>query len=105
MVRRGGDAAYLDGEPGRPLGIGEDHTPFHEAHLDPGDTLVLFTDGLVERRDESITDGLARLRDALAEVAHDGIPLADLWQAGRAACLPRGATNDDVCMVLLRRTE
>lgn len=105
IVRRHGDVAYLEGEPGRPLGIGEGYTPFHDAHLDPGDTLVLFTDGLVERRDESITDGLARLRTALADVAFDGIPLGDLWQAGRTACLPDGATNDDVCMVLLRRTE
>lgn len=105
MVRRRGDAAYLEGEPGRPLGIGEGYTPFHESHLDPGDTLVLFTDGLVERRDESITDGLERLRAALAEVATDRIALRDLWEAGRTACLPDGVTNDDVCMVLLRRIE
>ena len=42
---------------------------------------------------------------ALADVATDGIPLPDLWEAGRRACLPDGVTNDDVCMVLLRRTE
>ena len=29
--------------------------------LDPGDRIVLFTDGLVERRGESIDEGLERL--------------------------------------------
>ena len=39
-----------------------------EARLDvrPDDLLVLYTDGLVERRDESLDDGLLRLADAAA---------------------------------------
>ena len=35
--------------------------------MKPGETLLLFTDGLVERRGESITDSFDRLLDALAE--------------------------------------
>lgn len=30
--------------------------------LPPGSTLLLYTDGLVERRNEDLTDGLDRLR-------------------------------------------
>jgi GAF domain-containing protein len=32
--------------------------------LDPGDTILLYTDGLVERRGEDLDDGMARLTDA-----------------------------------------
>lgn len=35
----------------------------HEIDLDPGDTLVLYTDGLVERRDEHLSTGFAELGD------------------------------------------
>src|SRR3712207_8584010 len=37
--------------------------------LDRGSTVLLFTDGLVERRDADLDAGLVRLREALAEVA------------------------------------
>ena len=35
--------------------------------LTPGSTLLLYTDGLVERRDSSIDEGIARVADVLAE--------------------------------------
>jgi len=68
-LARGADGAtrFLDHTPLPPLGVDE-HTTFKtwEAELDAGTTVLLFTDGLVERRDESIDVGLCRLRDALA---------------------------------------
>jgi PAS domain S-box-containing protein len=36
----------------------------HVAHLPVGSTLVLYTDGLIERRDENLDDGFARLISA-----------------------------------------
>lgn len=36
-----------------------------QVQLDPGDTVVFFTDGLIERRGESLDDGIRRLRDTL----------------------------------------
>ena len=62
-----GSAAELQGAPGLLLGIrpgvarGE-----HSIVLYPGDVLVLYTDGLVERRRENVRAGLARLVDAVA---------------------------------------
>lgn len=43
----------------------------HDVLLHPGDTVLLYTDGLVERRSESIDAGIDRLREALAELTAD----------------------------------
>jgi serine phosphatase RsbU (regulator of sigma subunit)/anti-sigma regulatory factor (Ser/Thr protein kinase) len=49
--------------------------------LDRGATVLLYTDGLVERRDADLDTGLVRLRDALVELAH--LPLEDLLDGAR----------------------
>jgi serine phosphatase RsbU (regulator of sigma subunit) len=54
-----------------------------EATLCPGDTLIVYTDGLVERPDSSIDAGIARLIDrAAALAARDPQTLADELIAG-----------------------
>jgi sigma-B regulation protein RsbU (phosphoserine phosphatase) len=66
--------------------------------LPPGALLCLYTDGLVERRDRSIDDGIARLSAA--------VPAADPETACAAIMLAMaGYTthNDDVALLLLRR--
>jgi len=67
--------------------------------VDRGTTVLLYTDGLVERRDQSLEGGLARLRDALAELAH--LPLGDLCDALLHRLLPARA-EDDVALVAVR---
>ncbi|GAB7035329.1 SpoIIE family protein phosphatase [Streptomyces platensis] len=67
LVRRGRHPAFLDLPTGTPLGVGG--VPFENTtvHLDPGDQLVLYTDGLVETRHHSLDerlDTLLRLLDA-----------------------------------------
>ncbi|RSN03171.1 protein phosphatase, partial [Streptomyces sp. WAC 01325] len=66
----------------------------------PGDTLVLYTDGLIERREEDIDAGLARLTTALAEVSsHTPEQLAD-------ALLTRldvaDGAPDDIALIVIR---
>jgi serine/threonine-protein kinase RsbW len=71
VVHPDGRAEFLDHGRGLPLGVpeGEGARTEATATLAPGATLVLFTDGLVERRDASIEEGLQRLLATAAERA------------------------------------
>ena len=63
VIPPSGAAAYLEPHPGIPLGVSA--TPIYRSkrfRLPTGAILLLFTDGLVERRRESIDLGLERLR-------------------------------------------
>lgn len=94
LVVKEGVAEYL--EPGGPL-LGVDVPPGEPETIAllPGDRIVLMTDGLVERRDESISTALERLaRDLLAGVG-TAEELCDELMARW------GAGEDDVALVLL----
>lgn len=64
--------------------------------IEPGHGLVAFSDGLVERRGESIDDGLERLAVTLGGTS-------DLSAAEIAQAMASGDTEDDVTVVTLRR--
>ncbi|MEU5324376.1 SpoIIE family protein phosphatase [Streptomyces sp. NPDC021056] len=70
-------------------------TPFTE-----GATLVLYTDGLVERRTEDIDAGLARLADSLIHHQH-AAPEA-LADALLTDLLPHTGNTDDTALIVLR---
>ena len=67
--------------------------------LDRGATVLLYTDGLVERRDADLDAGLVRLRDALVELADRPLEqlLDDLLER-----LVDGTPEDDVALVAVR---
>jgi PAS domain S-box-containing protein len=65
----------------------------------PGSTVLLYTDGLIERHGSSLDDGLDRLRRLLGELA--GEPLASLCDALLEDML-QGTPQDDVAMVAVR---
>jgi serine phosphatase RsbU (regulator of sigma subunit) len=67
--------------------------------LAPGDTVLLYTDGLVERKDATFDAGLARLVTALEELADR--PLDALCEGLLERLLPR-TPQDDVALVALR---
>ena len=67
--------------------------------LDRGATVVLYTDGLIERRDADLDAGLARLRTHLAELA--GRPLQELCDE-LIERLVDGKPDDDVALVAVR---
>ncbi len=71
----------------------------HVVVLPPGTTLVLYTDGLVERRDASLDRGLARLRQALTALVD--LPLNQMCDELLERMLPAGA-DDDVALLLVR---
>ncbi|GLY87273.1 PP2C family protein-serine/threonine phosphatase [Actinoallomurus iriomotensis] len=97
-----GTAHFLDQATDPPLGVRTDDVPRPRADLPyaPGATLVLYTDGLVERRGEDIDDGLRRLTGCLRQHARlDPERLAealltDLGVADGAA--------DDTALVIIR---
>ncbi len=97
---------YLIGGPGPltaapiqlspPIGIkGGSYAP-SEFVLDRGQGMVMFSDGLVERRDSTIDEGLVRLARELERTGHTGA------QQISAAMEPE-ETDDDVTVVALRR--
>ncbi|MFI2206145.1 SpoIIE family protein phosphatase, partial [Streptomyces sp. NPDC020192] len=74
--------------------------PQANATYTPGDTLVLYTDGLIERRGEDIDAGLNRLTDMLATCTDFGAEhLADALLAGLNVTSGAG---DDIAMVVVR---
>lgn len=64
VAERGGTFAthWLDQAQGLPLGVREEFRPVAELQLAPGDTLVLYTDGLIEKPGEDIDKGMEQLR-------------------------------------------
>jgi len=67
--------------------------------LDRGSTVLLYTDGLIERRDADLDSGMVRLRDALVELA--GRPLEELLDEVLER-LVDGHPEDDVALVAVR---
>ncbi|MDQ0585028.1 SpoIIE family protein phosphatase [Streptomyces rishiriensis] len=99
LLVRGGEAHYLE----RPFGmlLGATDTARYEAaevRLEPGDQVLLYTDGLVERPLESIDRGLERL--ARAAAPRPGAGPGPLDQLLGATLEPEG--RDDVCVLDIR---
>ncbi|MGA5037024.1 SpoIIE family protein phosphatase [Streptomyces capoamus] len=102
LLHPDGSCRLLDQATDPPLGARPEHVPRPQANTTylPGDTLVLYTDGLIERRDEDIDAGLTRLTSTLATCTGFGAEhLADalLSRLGLA-----GGADDDIAIVVVR---
>lgn len=96
----GGGAEVLAAPPNLPLGVLADAEYVEvETGLQPGDTIVLCTDGLVESRTVPLDDGLARLLGVSASLAAG--PLDRLVAAVMARVRPVDS-SDDVAVLALR---
>ncbi|HTY34327.1 SpoIIE family protein phosphatase [Mycobacterium sp.] len=78
----------------------EEPRPQASRVLPPGSTLMLYTDGLVERKHESIDIGIARAADVLLRTAK--LPLEGVPEAVVGALAPAPGYDDDVAMVIYR---
>jgi PAS domain S-box-containing protein len=99
VVEPDGGARFLEGAPNPPLGVFD--SSGHEeiaVELEPGSTIVLYTDGLVEQRGVSIDSGLDALRRA---ADHPGDPeeLCDHLVDSMLAIHP---AHDDIAILALQ---
>lgn len=95
-----GSTRFLTGRPLPPLGRPDAGAGDRAAEFPPGSVLVLYTDGLVERRDRDIDVGLRALREGV-EALPDTCTAAqalDLILRG----LLGGPPGDDVALVVVR---
>jgi PAS domain S-box-containing protein len=69
--------------------------------LPPGSTLMLYTDGLVERRDVSLDDGIARVSETVAGGMH--LPVDAVADAVLNEMAPPGGYDDDIAIVVYRQ--
>lgn len=99
IVSAAGEARLVEVRTAPPLGTL--HFPvYHESALtlEPGETLLLYTDGLIERRQEALSVGLERLCQAASVVA----TAEELCARVTAALVPALGAVDDVAVVALR---
>jgi anti-sigma regulatory factor (Ser/Thr protein kinase) len=98
VVGRDGSVAFLDLPTGPPLGLGGSSYEAVELPIDEGSTLVLYTDGLVESRDQDIGTGLERLSAVLEGPGRDP---EELCAAAIGGLLP-SRPWDDVALLAAR---
>jgi PAS domain S-box-containing protein len=95
-----GTATYLEGGRTLPLGVlPSAEYPQGDAELEPGSTIVLYTDGLVEERGASIDRGLELLRSTVAGGPTEPEALCDHIVATLLADRP---ATDDIAVLTVR---
>lgn len=100
VIAASGEARLLDETHGAPLAVGltNDYGQQHY-QLQVGDTIVLYTDGLIERQDEELDVSMERLRKtagALAPACGEDLA-SELFRELR----PTGHHTDDIAIVTL----
>jgi serine phosphatase RsbU (regulator of sigma subunit) len=98
LLTGGGTTRFIPTSVGFPLGVGVSSYEPVQATIEVGETLIAYTDGLVERRGESITVGLQRLADA---VQPEG-PLDEVLSR-LLTSLNGDSSEDDIAILAFRR--
>jgi PAS domain S-box-containing protein len=103
VLRADGSTEYLEG--GRSVPIATVRSAEYTdamTHLSPGDTLLLYTDGLIEERKRSIDEGLEALEDAVGRAPKE---LEELCDFVLKEILSDREAVDDTALVALRLLE
>lgn len=97
LIVANGMSKYLDERPGAPLAFFEGQNyESSSVEVHPGDRVLMFTDGLVERRREHLDVGLARL--ATLAAAHADLPPQEFVETLAASVTQR---FDDLALVCI----
>jgi serine phosphatase RsbU (regulator of sigma subunit)/anti-sigma regulatory factor (Ser/Thr protein kinase) len=101
IVSPAGETTFVEGRRGTPVGAPiEIRCPELEAQLEPGSTLVLYTDGLVEDRATGLEEGLAGLSEVAAR--ERGRDLESLCDVLVREVPSKKVSDDDVAVLALR---
>jgi serine phosphatase RsbU (regulator of sigma subunit) len=73
-----------------------------QTYFGPGDIVLMYTDGLIERRGEDIDDGIGRVRDEL-HTWRSGVPLGVLCEQ-LVTALTAQPQLDDICVLAACRS-
>ena len=100
LVRPDDTTEFLDVSPSPPLGIGTGPVLSRSFKIDDGSLLVLYTDGLVEKRTRDIDEGLRLLGEIFGPGAA-ARPLEDLCRATLAGVY-EDHQRDDIALLIAR---
>jgi serine phosphatase RsbU (regulator of sigma subunit) len=98
LLLTGSDGQFLDGH-GTLLGLGTSPPPEQHVQLASGDRLIFITDGLVERRNETIDIGLERVREV--GLLTRGLSLDRVIDRLVTDVGPRDAPQDDIAILAI----
>jgi serine phosphatase RsbU (regulator of sigma subunit)/anti-sigma regulatory factor (Ser/Thr protein kinase) len=96
-----GSAAYLAEATSPPVGVPSSGRYVESSvELSPGSTLLLYTDGLIERRGVSIQNGLDRLRELTSTLGETGVD--EVCDVLLGSLLEQSPVEDDVALLVVR---
>lgn len=101
VVDAAGRPRFLEADPHSPMGVRE--VPLYlstHTRLEPGSTLIVFTDGLVESRSRPVGHGMEQLARMLTGLGHR-VQIDELLDVVLAAMV-EGAHDDDVALLAVR---
>jgi serine phosphatase RsbU (regulator of sigma subunit) len=101
LTRADGTCTALVSDPHPPVGMGVPFDRVHHVDLQPLDGVLLYTDGLVERRGHDLDDRIETLRRLVEEL--DGA-VAEMPERLARSLLPEGPDDDVAILVAKVRT-
>jgi PAS domain S-box-containing protein len=104
VVGGGGSITWLADDPAPPLGVWPDELqpPVGSATLTPGAVLLLYSDGLVERRGCSIDDGLQQLSAVAGQIATAERSTGEIIELILAELTDDSGIDDDIILTCIR---
>jgi putative methionine-R-sulfoxide reductase with GAF domain len=96
---------------GPPIGVADDPSRGSTVFsVPPGALLCFYTDGLVERRDQPLTEGIGRLADVAGQFTSSADSVPGTWPLAETACaavmralVGNEPARDDVAILMLHR--